>query len=837
MSITHFLIATTCPSGQRDIKAEVIASCVASSEDMALVVDRVLSVEDLRDEIDQIELNLRFAVILVGTPKETSALSQELLDWRPDFVVLQVELAGTDVRIDLRDPGLKLLAALRDLVQQIGNDRTGVMRIEPSGEAANKVSYRILGEPQSVGVDQGQLLAASVNWLNAVLRNELLRERDTGEEVMGMSIPRDEILRTFDQHYEPSNDEQEAAEALTDILRHSSLNEPLMAVYVYLKLSPIEFKLLLLTLAPDLDIRFQRCYGFLQDDLSRRHGSLAFYCSLLGDALDVRLQFRLADAIARWRLFDVLAPSADEMLRLDSYLVQWILGDPKALVRDPRVARVVKKEPWLGAVLIERKKERTIAENLVNWLRLITRGGWRVLTGNQAANWKAILESGCVSGEIIRVDAMHLREMDTTDCEEVAIRIARAGILSSWPIVIDASDTNSTSPALAAFSRVFNRLGIRAAIICSQVAAIFDCLGEAKVQLTSTQVFSAAAKNAVAKAAFRLAETQASDEDALALFSRFPLTVDRLEVAARMARAESSLDLSKEELHSNFLKACQQVAISGLSRLSESIDTNIQLNQVILPDDRSSQLQEIVDQVNFSDHVLDRWKFGSQLPYGKGVSVLFFGPSGTGKTMAAMGIANKLRVPLLKLDLSRVVSKYIGETEKNINQVFEDAESSGGAILIDEADALLGKRSEVKDAHDRYANIEVAYLLQRMESFAGLAILTTNMRQNLDSAFVRRLRFIIEFPKPSVEAREKIWRICLPEESHVLQDSAFKHLAKRVDLTGGHIRQITLRAAFLAASAGEMIHMDHIATACRAELIKLGLPSIELDVKLDRRVA
>lgn len=841
MSITHFLIATTCPSRQRDIKAEVIAACVASSDDMALVVDQVLNVKQLRDVIDQIELNLRFAVILVGTPKETSEHSQEILNWRPDFVVLQVELAGPDVRIDLRDPGLKVLAALRDLVEHIGNDRTGVVRIEPSSEpsseVANKVSDRNPDQPPSAAANQGQLLAASVNWLNAVLRNELLKESDNGDEVLGMSIPRDAILRSFDQIYEPNVDEQEAASALADILRHSSLDEPLKVIHVHLGLSQIEFKLLLLVLAPDLDIRFQRCYGFLQDDLSRRHGSLGFYCSLLGDALDVRLQLRLADAIVRWRLLDVLAPSADEMLRLDSHLVQWILGDSKALIRDPRVARVIKKEPWLGAALIDRKKERAIADSLVKWLKLITRGGWRLLTGNQAASWKAILEYGCASGEIIRVDAIQLREMDTTECEEVATRIGRAGILTGWPIVIDASDTNSLGPALAAFSSVFNRLGIRAAIICSQAATIVDYLGEAKVQLASTQVFSAAAKNAVAKAAFRLAETSATDEDALALFSRFPLTVDRLEVAARMARAEVSPELSKEELHSNFLKACQQVATAGLSRLSESIDTNIQLSQVILPDDRSSQLQEIVDQVNFSDQVLDRWKFGSQLPYGKGVSALFFGPSGTGKTMAAMGIANKLRVPLLKLDLSRVVSKYIGETEKNINQVFEDAESSGGAILIDEADALLGKRSEVKDAHDRYANIEVAYLLQRMESFTGLAILTTNMRQNLDSAFVRRLRFIIEFPKPSVEAREKIWRICLPEESHVLQDSAFKHLAKRVDLTGGHIRQITLRAAFLAASEGEQIHMNHIATACRAEFIKLGMPSIELDIKLDRRVA
>ena len=196
--------------------------------------------------------------------------------------------------------------------------------------------------------------------------------------------------------------------------------------------------------------------------------------------------------------------------------------------------------------------------------------------------------------------------------------------------------------------------------------------------------------------------------------------------------------------------------------------------------------------------------------------------------MAAMGIANQLGIPLLRVDLSRIVSKYIGDTEKNIDQVFSDAQRSGSAILFDEAEALLGKRSEVKDAHDRYANIEVAYVLQRMEAFDGLAILTTNMRQNIDAAFLRRLRFIIEFPKPDVAAREKIWRFCLPERSHSIDDVTFRQLARKIDLTGGHIRQITLRAAFSAAAANESIQLEHIANAVDAEFAKLGLPSADL---------
>jgi len=177
-----------------------------------------------------------------------------------------------------------------------------------------------------------------------------------------------------------------------------------------------------------------------------------------------------------------------------------------------------------------------------------------------------------------------------------------------------------------------------------------------------------------------------------------------------------------------------------------------------------------------------------------------------------------------------VVSKYIGETEKHIDAVFRDAAQCGAVLLIDEAESLLGKRGEIKDAHDRYAAIEVAYLLTRIESYDGVALFTTNARQNLDPAFVRRLRFIIEFPRPDAAAREKIWRRCLPWDSHTLDDAAFRLLARSIDLTGGHIRQITLQAAFLAAANNVCIDLGHIAQASRAELAKLGLPPVALDL-------
>jgi SpoVK/Ycf46/Vps4 family AAA+-type ATPase len=192
--------------------------------------------------------------------------------------------------------------------------------------------------------------------------------------------------------------------------------------------------------------------------------------------------------------------------------------------------------------------------------------------------------------------------------------------------------------------------------------------------------------------------------------------------------------------------------------------------------------------------------------------------------MSAEVIAAELGLDLYTVNLATVVDKYVGETEKNLERIFSEAVGVNGVLFFDEADAIFGKRSEVRDAHDRYANIEVAYLLQRLETFAGLAILTSNFRQNIDTAFLRRIRFSIEFPRPDARAREAIWRQCLPESAPVADDVDFGALARRIELTGGHIRQVTLRAAYAAAAVGGSITMQQLLAAARAELVKVGMP-------------
>jgi SpoVK/Ycf46/Vps4 family AAA+-type ATPase len=251
-------------------------------------------------------------------------------------------------------------------------------------------------------------------------------------------------------------------------------------------------------------------------------------------------------------------------------------------------------------------------------------------------------------------------------------------------------------------------------------------------------------------------------------------------------------------------------------------------DDLVLPEALKAELHAIPVQVEQGAKVWEEWGFSRRVPYGQGVAALFAGPSGTGKTMAAQIIAAEMAVPLFHVDLAQTVSKYIGETEKALGRIFDAAEGAGAVLLFDEADALFGKRSEVRDAHDRYANIEVAYLLQRMEEYRGLAILTTNAKQNVDTAFLRRLRFVVDFPTPDAGDREKIWKSMFPSDAPLGEDVDLAFLAQRLALTGGNIQQIALRAAFdAAAENSKTINMGHVVAATRRELNKLGMQGTE----------
>ena len=301
------------------------------------------------------------------------------------------------------------------------------------------------------------------------------------------------------------------------------------------------------------------------------------------------------------------------------------------------------------------------------------------------------------------------------------------------------------------------------------------------------------------------------------IVSQFNLTAQNItNVSQQIDRTEN---INHDDLSDTLWQQCRIQSRKKLDSLAQRINVHAGWEDLILPATQKQMLKDIVAHTRQRYTVYDEWGFSKKSAAGQGISALFYGPSGTGKTMAAGVMANALQLDLYRIDLSQVVNKYIGETEKNLGRVFDAAEDSGAILLFDEADALFAKRTEVKNSHDRNANMETSYLLQRMESYCGVAILTTNLKKEMDTAFMRRIRFAIQFPFPDVVTREQIWQRVFPSETP-LEKVDVPKLAK-LEVAGGNIHNIALNAAFLAAETSEAITMAHLAKAARRELGKL----------------
>jgi SpoVK/Ycf46/Vps4 family AAA+-type ATPase len=328
-----------------------------------------------------------------------------------------------------------------------------------------------------------------------------------------------------------------------------------------------------------------------------------------------------------------------------------------------------------------------------------------------------------------------------------------------------------------------------------------------------------------------------------AIVSQFSMSADRIEAAlAQMPRelwqpnlesvsddgADGAAAEAAPALAQALWDACRMQSRPRLEGLAQRIEPAAAWDDLVLPDKQKQLLSQIALHVRQRTKVYRSWGFASKGGRGLGISALFAGPSGTGKTMAGEVLANQLQLDLYRIDLSQVISKYIGETEKSLRRVFDAAEESAAILLFDEADALFGKRSEVKDSHDRYANIEVSYLLQRMEAYRGLAILTTNRRDALDTAFLRRIRFVIEFPFPEAPQRAEIWARAFPRQTPT--DGLRIDRLARLSAAGGNIQNIAMGAAFLAADAGEPVRMSHLLTAARTEFTKIERPLADSEV-------
>jgi hypothetical protein len=412
------------------------------------------------------------------------------------------------------------------------------------------------------------------------------------------------------------------------------------------------------------------------------------------------------------------------------------------------------------------------------------------------------------------------------DLDELLFRLAREGLLSQAALYLRHLDRALEPPNGESRSRSFMRCiaDMGGVVFASGEQSWNWPLPPASIALKIVELQPDGFADQVQ--AWRAVSNGALDEAELhRLVSLQPLPVAVIPDVWRMAQVigtTSENDAAASPSIDHVRQACRAHAGRPASTLARRIEPKHKWEDLVLPGPQLEQLTALCSQATHSSIVYGSWGFERKLALGRGLNALFCGPPGTGKSMAAEVIATDLGVEILKIDLSQVVSKYIGETEKNLRQLFDQAGRANAILFFDEADALLGKRSEVKDAHDRYANTETAYLLQKMEEYTGISILATNFRQNIDEAFVRRMRFIIDFPFPEEDDRLRIWQSVWPSETPIAADVDLPTLARQFRLAGGSIRNVALSAAFLAAEQGRPVSMQHLMRATKRELQKMG---------------
>ena len=583
------------------------------------------------------------------------------------------------------------------------------------------------------------------------------------------------------------------------------------------RLSPFERDLMVLCLAPELDASFERLFAYVQDDATRTFPSLHLANALFegqpgaagGAALGPRsplLRFRLVLVEPPRHSGDALAARP---LRLPPRLIEYARGTNRV---DEAVASFVRP--------VDRTVMSPSHAELVDRLhRALTRtSGNRPavnLLGPAGCGKRAVARALCgrIGLQLVEVDAARMPAPGPEREEVLRLMEREAGLLRLAFYVSEPADLHDRA-AVAGFEDLAARLGPFAIVGSTR------SIGLQRFISAPVPAPDAPAQTALWDMALEAAGVPPRGVTA-ALAQQFDFGPAAIHGAVGTARARSALRGSGPEGvgDADLWAAGREQAAWSLDGLAQRLSPAASWEDIVVPDEPLAQLREIAAQVAHRAQVYEAWGFAKRLGRGRGITALFGGPSGTGKTMAAEILACELGLDLYRVDLAGLMDKYVGETEKNLRAVFDAAERSGSILFFDEADALFGKRTEVKDSHDRYANIEVNYLLQRMEDYRGLAILATNRKTVLDRAFLRRLRFVVDFPLPDAPSRKLIWKQVFPPEAE-LGRLDFAALS-RLELTGGHIKTIAVNAAFLAAGSEKPIAMRHVMHAARREYVKL----------------
>lgn len=627
----------------------------------------------------------------------------------------------------------------------------------------------------------------------------------------------------FQETASPIADVQQLSQKLLQMREEMHIPPALEKLCELFNLSSFERDILLLSAGVELDSAVAALCASANGDSRKPYPTFSLAMSFLPDA-----HWSALTPVGRLRYWRLIEPGSGDTLtagphRIDERILHYLTGVQYV---DERLKGFVKPVSSTGDTVPSHSE--ITRQAIAVWDGAIQSGNIPVLQlyGEDSKSRQTIAATAC-SGLGINLHTMqaHVMPIEPRELDALIRLWEREAILTQSALLLDCTGIDNADHARgAAISRFIESARCAIIVIGKEQRPISDRPS------VSWEVHKPMPREQYSLWREILGSNNANGQIE-SLVSQFNLNVSTLrdvcDEALRIRLVEEQN--GDEDFNTILWNTCRAKARPRLEALAQKISSAAGWNDLVLPEMQKRLLSEILAHVRQRLKVYETWGFGPRNARGLGISALFTGPSGTGKTMAAEVLANELSLDLFRIDLSQVVSKYIGETEKNLRRVFDAAETGGAILLFDEADALFGKRSEVKDSHDRYANIEISYLLQRMEAYRGLAILTTNMKDALDAAFLRRIRFVVHFPFPGIEQRIEIWRRIFPIDTPT--NGLEPHTLSQLNVAGGNIRNIALYAAFLAADADEPVQMTHVLRAARVEYNKLEKALTDTEIR------
>jgi len=605
-------------------------------------------------------------------------------------------------------------------------------------------------------------------------------------------------------------------------------------------LTTLDIDVVLICLAAELDLRYERLYAYLQDDVTKKRPSVDLVLNLLCSSFPAKLQarerFSIAAPLLQHQVISLLddpanpkTPLLSRYVKLDERIVNYLLGADEIDARLINYVSLIEPRRTLDSLVLPPDLLHQLA-SLSGQPRQRGDSLDLYFQGQYGVGKRSAAEALCRAAgmKLLVVDGAAVLASTGSDFAATVRVISREAALQNAAIYWNDFDALLSDEQQILRRILLHELREVKGMVFLAGQTTWEPADVPALRFVRIEFPPPAYADRLLFWQMALADMACGEVDPTALANKFRFTGGQIRDAALTARNQASQLRPQDAAVTmpDLLEACRLQSNRKLATLATSVKPQFSFRDIVLPADRLRQLREICQAVEYRSVLYDEWGFNEKLSLGRGLSILFAGPSGTGKTMAAQILAGELGLDMYKIDLSTIVSKYIGETEKNLSRIFAEAATSNAILFFDEADALFGKRSEVRDSHDRYANIEINYLLQRMEEYEGVVILASNLRKNMDEAFVRRIHATVEFPFPNADDRLRIWQGVWPDKTP-RGDLDLDFLARRFELTGGNIRNIALSAAFLGAEDGGCVQMKHVIRGTWQEYQKMGKVILE----------